>query len=573
MSELIIKNAAVCDPLNGINCEKMDIAVKDGKIVESVSSNADTIDAKGKLTMAGAIDGHTHCAGKINVGRLMSPHDMRMNPVNGLSGIQPATSVTRAQAGYNTPNTFALGYRYSKLGYTTLSEAAISMMAAKHTHEEFESIPILDKWGLTLFGNNWHVMNYVRDEEPEKLAAYLAWGLKATRGFGIKVVNPGGGEAWGWGKNVTSIDDEVPDFDVTPREILVELAKANEDLNLPHSIHVHCNNLGKPGNYETTLDTMKIMEGIKASRDRQVLHLAHLQFHAYAGNSWREFESASTQLADYINTKDHLTFDMGQVIFGPAMTMTADGPLEYSNARMLHSKWSNKDVELEDGAGVVPIVYSPKSFVNSVQWAIGLELALLVDDPWKVMFTTDSPNGGSFVNYPEAYSLLMSAKKREQIIETLPELAIDRMVLPGIDRELSFYELAVMTRALQSKMFSVDTIGHLGIGANADIAIYDIIPDKIDAGTEHEKVKQALSATSYTIKSGNVVVQDGEIVSSPRGKTYWVNASGRVPSEINEVTLKDIQNNFRKYYTVAMSNYVVDDHYLPNPIEINTQEA
>ncbi len=571
MSELIIKNAAVCDPINGINCEKMDLAVKDGKIVENVSSGADVIDAGGRLTMAGAIDGHTHCAGKINLGRLMSPHDMRMNPVPGLSGLQEPTPYTRAQSGYNTPNTFALGYRYSKLGYTTLSEAAISMLSARHTHEEFESIPILDKWGLTLFGNNWHVMNYVRDEQPEKLAAYIAWGLKASRGFGVKVVNPGGGEAWGWGKNVTSLDDVVADFDVTPRQILMGLAEANEALRLPHSIHVHCNNLGKPGNYETTLETMKLMEGVKTTRDRQALHLAHLQFHSYGGNSWREFESATPQITDYINGADHLTFDMGQVIFGPAMTMTADGPLEYSNARMLHAKWSNKDVELEDGAGVVPIEYSPKSFVNAVQWAIGLELALMVEDPWKVMFTTDSPNGGSFVNYPEAFALLMSAKKRQQIIESLPNLAVDRMVLPGIDRELDFYELAVMTRGIQSKMFSMNNIGHLGVGADADIAVYDIIPDQIDPGTEHEKLKKAFSATSCTIKSGNVVVRDGEIVATPAGRTYWVNASGCVSNDVNEAAMKDIKNNFRRYYTVGIANYMVEDEYLPHPVEITTE--
>ncbi|NOR48531.1 MAG: amidohydrolase family protein, partial [Methanosarcinaceae archaeon] len=210
MSELLIKNAVVCDPINNINCENMDISVKDGKIVESVSSGAKVIDAGGKLTMAGGVDGHTHCAGKINVGRFMSPHDMRMTNVPGLSGKEAPTATTRAQVGYNTPNAFAIGYRYAKLGYTTITEAAIPIIGARHTHEEFEAIPILDKLGLTLFGSNWQVMEYIRDDEPDKLAAYVAWGLKASRGYGIKIVNPGGGEAWGWGKNVSGLDDPVP---------------------------------------------------------------------------------------------------------------------------------------------------------------------------------------------------------------------------------------------------------------------------------------------------------------------------------------------------------------------------
>ena len=145
--------------------------------------------------------------------------------------------------------------------------------------------------------------------------------------------------------------------------------------------------------------------------------------------------------------------------------------------------------ELEDTSGVVPLFYSPKSFVgiSRVQWAIGLELALLVKDPWKVMFTTDSPNGGSFVNYPEAFTYLMSAKRREEVISGFSKMAIDRMVLPGIDRELDFYELAVMTRSIQSKMYSRPEKGNLKAGSDADIAIYDILPGQIDPSTEYAK--------------------------------------------------------------------------------------
>jgi len=51
--ELLIKNGAVYDPINGIAGDKMDIAIKDGKIVERVSSSASVIDAGGRLVMAG----------------------------------------------------------------------------------------------------------------------------------------------------------------------------------------------------------------------------------------------------------------------------------------------------------------------------------------------------------------------------------------------------------------------------------------------------------------------------------------------------------------------------------------
>ena len=50
---------------------------------------------------------------------------------------------------------------------------------------------------------------------------------------------------------------------------------------------------------------------------------------------------------------------------------------------------------------------APSDFYNAMQWAIGLELFLLIDDPWRVFFTTDHPNGAPFTTYPEIFALLM----------------------------------------------------------------------------------------------------------------------------------------------------------------------
>lgn len=555
---MIIRGGIVYDPANGVYGEQMDICIDGGRIVED--AKGEEIDVRGLLVMPGGVEAHSHIAGKkVNTGRIMCPNDSRL-------GIEPRTEVCRPSTGYTVPNCYAMGYRYARMGYTTAFEAATPILEARHTHEELEEIPIIDKGALTLFGNNWEVMECVRDRDLAKLAAYVAWGLCASKGYGVKIVNPGGGEAWGFGANVKGINDPVPNFDVTPAEIISGLAQANELLRLPHSIHLHFNNTGKPGNYTTALETLELLKDIRPSRMRQVVHIAHMQFSSYGGTSWRDFESKAPAIADYFNQNSHATMDLGQVLFGAATTMTADAPLEYGNARLTHSKWSNHDIELEESSGVVPWVYFRKNLVNDVQWAAGLELALLTKDPWKVLMTTDHPNGSPFVNYPELIALLMSRSKREEELATQHEMASKRSTLAGIERELDWSEIAIMTRAAPARVLGLEDKGHLGVGSDADVSVYNLRPEETDASKEHALVKKAFGKALYTIKSGTVVSKDGQILAVPSGRTYWVDAA--VPQADLDRLMIDLKEKFERYYSLRLSNYAVQDAYVPNPMVI-----
>ncbi|NLN09499.1 MAG: amidohydrolase family protein, partial [Methanoculleus thermophilus] len=214
MSELLVKNACVIDPLRGINAEVMDIAIRDGRIVEEVSDAAEVIDARGMLTLPGGIDSHTHvCGTKVNFGRYMSPEDMR-------AGRTPRHGPMHATSGYSVPTTYGNSYRYSVMGYTTLLEGAMAPLEARHTHEEFTYTPLQDMMANTLFDGNWAIMEAIRDGDVKRVAAIIAWTLRAVKGFAVKLTNPGGTEAWQWGKNVTCIRDPVPYFEVTPAEII-----------------------------------------------------------------------------------------------------------------------------------------------------------------------------------------------------------------------------------------------------------------------------------------------------------------------------------------------------------------
>ncbi|WP_297898274.1 formylmethanofuran dehydrogenase subunit A [Methanobrevibacter sp.] len=565
--EYIIKNGIVYDPTNKVEGEKKDVMFKDGKIVDSVSSDAKVLDATDKVVMAAGVDPHSHIAGpKLVVGRLYRPEDSRR-------GVKPKTATTRAETGFSIPSCPATGYRYSRMGYGTVVEAAMPPLEAKHTHEEILAIPNLDIPALPLFGNNWFVLEYAKEKNIDDLATFISKWLKITRGYGVKIVNPGGSEAWGWGMNVHGLDDPVPYWDVTSREVIHALAEANEKLGLPHSIHLHPNDLGHPGNYNTTVDTMDLIKDISKNspvRD-QTVHMTHIQYHSYAGNNWRDFESGAEEVAKFINKNDYVTCDVGQITLDETTTMTADAPMEFDLHQLNGLKWANKDIELETAAGIVPFIYSGRNSVHSVQWAIGLEMFLMVDNPWQIMLTTDSPNAGPFIRYPRVISWLMSNKRRTEMIENgeVHKAVGRKSSLATLDREYDFNEIATISRSAPAKAYGFTDRGHLGVGARADIAVYDINPNDIDPSKEYEAIEHAFGNANLTVKDGQIIVQNGDIVSTKESQTIWTNVKGLEEKE--DALMEKIMPTFNKYYTIKFENYVVHDHYVHNPIEVNIQ--
>jgi formylmethanofuran dehydrogenase subunit A len=558
--ELLIKNGFVYDPINGVNGEKMDIAVKDGKIVERVNERkARKVDASGMVVMPGGVDIHCHIAGsEVNTGRLLRPEDH-------FRDFERKTSITRSGVGHSIPSTFTTGYRYARMGYTTIMNPSMPPLEAKHTHEELSDTPMVDKASYPLLGDWWLVLEYLRDNEIEECARHIAWIMTSTKGYAIKIVNPGGLEAWGFGNNVHSLDDQVPHFRITPREIIRGLCKVNRLLNLPHTIHVHTNNLGQPGNYITALETMECVRDL-ASDNKPAIHVTHSQFSAFKGDDWRTLDSGAENIANYVNCHSHVTLDMGQVIFTDTTTMTADGPFQFGLHRLTGNKWVNHDVETETSAGIVPFRYRRKSFVHSIQWSIGLELALLIVDPWKIFMTTDHPNAGPFTYYPKIIAWLMSKKARGATLKRINPRAGSRSLLTSIDRELGFYEIAIMTRAGQAKALGLKSKGHLGTGADADIAIYNVNPETVDPSRKYKTVRRAFKRAGYTIKGGKLVVKNGEILKHVEGATMWLDVQTSEPVKISD----EMKRKFREYWTVEYENYPVTENYLKisNPINV-----
>ena len=566
---LLIKNGFVFDPLNDIHGDKIDIGIKDGKIVapSEVPKDAKVIDANGKIVMPGGVDIHTHISGaKVNMGRLFRPEDHVKDPVM-------KTNATRSGVGYSVPSTHVTGYRYTQMGYTTCIEPAMPPIKARHTHEEFYDIPIIDKAAFPLLGNNWFVMEFIKNNDMDGLAAYVSWLLKSTKGYAVKIVNPGGSEMWAWGKkDIQHLDDKVAYFDVSPRDIITSLCKVNEKLGLPHSIHLHGNNLGHPGNFEITKQTLESVRGIEPGSDREnVLHITHCQFNAYAGTGWNNFASGAEPIAEYMNDHKNITLDVGQIILGAnTTTMTADSPWEHALYHIAGMspwgvkpgvKWINSHAETESGSGVVPYIFSPKVSVNAIQWAIGLELFLMIENPYQVFLTTDHPNAGPFTHYPEVIALLMDKKHRDEQLASVHKLATERSKLKEQDREYTLSEIATVTRAGTAKCLGMKEKGHLGIGAEGSVAIYDLNRENNVA----KDIIKAFANAAFTIKEGQVVSRNGQVGASFHGATYWTDATNKIKNDKLADVIEQMKRDWASRYTISYNNYPVFDSYIPKP--------
>jgi formylmethanofuran dehydrogenase subunit A len=493
-----IAGGRIIDPANDRD-EVGDIWMGDGRIVEPPAGAhaGAAYDAAGKIVMAGAIDIHSHIAGwNVNTARLLL--SQKREPGTSLTAAMP---LARAQS-----STFETGCLYAAMGFTTVVEPAVSPHYALHAHLELADTPIIDKAILTILGNDDYLLGLLQAEEGNAaIEDYVAWTLEMSHGLGIKVVNAGGAAAFKDNVRSFSFDDIVPSYGVSSRTIVKALQRAVDALGVPHPLHVHCNNLGLAGNVETALTTIAAAEGLP-------LHLAHLQFYGYGKEGDRGFSSAAALLAEAVNANESVTIDVGQVMFGQTVTISSD-VLRQFNARGRASprKWLILDGD-SNGAGIVPYNYRRNDYYNAVQWAVGLELFLLIEDPSRVFFTTDHPNGAHFTTYPEIFALLMSRDLRAQWIAELPQAAMAVTTLPSITREYTLPEIATMTRSAPAKLLGLIDRGRLDPGAVADVAVYEDSKDRA----------RMFRAAAYVFKDGELVVRDGNITRCRFGRALTV---------------------------------------------------
>jgi formylmethanofuran dehydrogenase subunit A len=531
---ILLKGGRVVDPVNERD-EVTDLWIENDRVVAAPQGKQadDVHDVSGKIIMAGAIDIHSHIAGgNVNSARLLLPEKHQ-------NFLPHPVALPFSTAEWST---FETGTIYASMGFTTVIEPAISPHQALQAHLELSDIPIIDKGILTVLGNDDFLLSLLRHGEGlSAISDYVASAVTASNGLGVKCINAGGATAFKYNARTFSLDDAVPFYGVTSRDIVEALQGAVENLRIPHPLHLHANNLGIPGNVATALATIQAAQGER-------LHLAHLQFYSYGSEGDRGFSSAAAELAAAVNAAPNVTIDVGQVMFRQTVTISADVLRQFNGAAMANPRKSIIRDGDANGGGIVPYFYRENDFANAVQWACGLELFLLIEDPWRVFFTTDHPNGAPFTTYPEVFALIMSRDARGEAIGRLPREAVAMTTLPSIAREYTFGEIATMTRAAPAKLLGLKDRGHLGEGALADIAVYS-------PGSDLAKM---FRFAHLVFKDGDLIVRDGRVTHYRWGKVLKVNPG------YDKAIDRRLSDYYDRHFGNSRDLFAVKEHLLPH---------
>jgi formylmethanofuran dehydrogenase subunit A len=123
------------------------------------------------------------------------------------------------------------------------------------------------------------------------------------------------------------------------------------------------------------------------------------------------------------------------------------------------------------------------------------------------------------------------------------------VLLDDLDREYTLEEIAIITRAGPARLLGLRDKGHLGVGADADITIYD----------DREDREAMFAAPRHVIKGGLSVVEDGELREARPGCLL------RVGAQYDTAIEPTLEKMFEARYSVRFASYPVREPWLLEP--------
>ena len=392
-------------------------------------------------------------------------------------------NLTRFTFGFPTVN--EIGYAYARMGYTYVNEPLMTLNTANYVHHELSFIPVVDTSAFLVL-SLYDMDREIREGAKGSVKNLILFLLDLTKSIGVKIYDA----------RVKYAKQGFFYRDADEKKCLnffYEMIKSGGE-DLPQ-IQLRT--------YPELLDeNPSILSGFC---------LAHI---ASGMDNKERYETAMQIL------KNRGVIDLGIFCISPqediAMRIGYEVPAGSEN------NFISMDIGLEK-----PLIFSKvkeKKKIEDKRAYYSLKFALEALEYLNsscISFSTDSPNGCLFTSYPKIFAGLLNRGNRKELTnEELPDV------------EYSLYELAAITRMNPAKQLGLRNKGHLGSGADADVAIYDIGED-----TKAEESEKRLSSCEYLLKGGEVVVYKGELNSDSgrvRKKRFYFEVGEKVLGKAKE---------------------------------------
>jgi formylmethanofuran dehydrogenase subunit A len=146
------------------------------------------------------------------------------------------------------------------------------------------------------------------------------------------------------------------------------------------------------------------------------------------------------------------------------------------------------------------------------------------------------------MSYPELIRLLMDRAYRDaQLARVNPRLLSGSALSDGLAREYTLQDIAIVTRAGPARLLGLRHKGHLGVGADADVTVYD----------RRDNVAEMFATPRFVVKGGSVVVEEGQLRRAPAGHRLHVRP------DFDPAVEAGLRRYFDQYSTVAFDHYPV----------------
>lgn len=443
MLDLIIRNARVVDPLNGIDSIK-DVAVEGGKIAEvapTISTPAkEEIDFTGLVLQPGIIDSHVH------LGTMWgSPYGPRMLAMNGvttcLDMAGPLDDILNNVPEYGTGiNMAILQFASPPFTFKTNAPSKSEMV------ELIDTSLVHGALGVKLLGGHYPLkpdVSSVLIKTALERRAYVAWHAGTSE----------------HGSNIEGMLEAV------------EMAAGNP-LHLAH-INAYCRGAVKPELEETAI----AIEALK--------------------------KNPNIFCESYISPKN-----------GTRLTCDSEGKIQskVTGNCLRHFGFT------EDREGVRKALLAGKAFV--VYDAGGYSDLCTGLEALKRWEAADSDVGGSFNINPPLPRIELAQAKREDGSFVVDAISTDGGCIPRnviLSQGLSLVKLDVLTLSEfvqktslnPARMLRLKNKGHLSVGADADITVYDY---------ERQKPVASFVGGKKVLFNGQIMSKGATVICTEHGK-------------------------------------------------------